>query len=127
MSNNIYFLTEDGVEAMEYIIDDGNEFNLEDLTNLSKYKESNLTPIELDPEDKNLKNNILVINERVEKAKAAKLRAKSSYAAYTVDQKTLFLIRFIYENGKGEFVDESIKEHFETDIDIEAHPHRLQY
>ncbi|GAA5817915.1 hypothetical protein MFLAVUS_011494 [Mucor flavus] len=53
---HIYFLTEDGkgvittedgVEAMDYIVDEGNEFNLKNLTNLSKYKELNPTPIEL--------------------------------------------------------------------------------
>ncbi|KAI9364578.1 hypothetical protein BD770DRAFT_313842 [Pilaira anomala] len=32
-----------------------------------------------------------IIRDRVEKAKASKLRAKSSYATYTDDQKTLFL------------------------------------
>lgn len=100
MSNNIYFFTEDGkggittedgVEAMDYIIDEGNEFNLKNLTNLTKYKESNPTPIELDPEDENLENRMLLIIGRVEKAKAAKLRAEKSYATYTDDQKTLFL------------------------------------
>ncbi|KAI9332555.1 hypothetical protein BD770DRAFT_449266 [Pilaira anomala] len=100
MSNNIYFFTEDGkggittedgVEAMDYIIDEGNEFNLKNLPNLTKYKESNPTPIELDPEDENLENSMLLITGRVEKSKAAKLRAEKSYATYTDDQKTLFL------------------------------------
>ncbi|GAA5816096.1 hypothetical protein MFLAVUS_009618 [Mucor flavus] len=82
---------EDGVEAMDYIVGEGNEFNLKNLTNLTKYKESNPTPIELDPEDENLENCMLVITEKVNKTKAAKLRAESSYATYTDDQKTLFL------------------------------------
>jgi hypothetical protein len=31
-------------------------------------------------------------------------------------------VRFIYENGKGEVVDESGNMHFEMDIDTEAYP-----
>ncbi|EIE79070.1 hypothetical protein RO3G_03775 [Rhizopus delemar RA 99-880] len=31
-------------------------------------------------------------------------------------------VRFIYENGKGEVVDESGNEHFNMDIDTEAYP-----
>lgn len=30
--------TEEGIEAMNYLIEEGNEFNLKNLTNLTSYK-----------------------------------------------------------------------------------------
>lgn len=40
--------------------------------------------------------------------------------AYTFKAK--MCVRLIYENGKGEVVDESGNMHFEMDIDTEAYP-----
>ncbi|KAI8377126.1 hypothetical protein EDC96DRAFT_414753, partial [Choanephora cucurbitarum] len=46
--------TEGGAEAMDYIIEEGEEFNLRNLTNLSEYNDCQPVPIELDAEDENL-------------------------------------------------------------------------
>ncbi|KAG1473861.1 hypothetical protein G6F56_000704 [Rhizopus delemar] len=46
--------TEEGGEAMDYIIEEEEQFNLRNLTNLTDYKKSQPVPIELDPEDEDL-------------------------------------------------------------------------
>lgn len=45
--------TEDGEEAMDYIIEEGDEYSLK---NLIKYKERQSIPIDLAPEDENLES-----------------------------------------------------------------------
>lgn len=47
--------TEDGEEAMDYIIEEGDEYSLK---NLIKYKERQSIPIDLAPEDENLESRI---------------------------------------------------------------------
>ena len=59
--------TEDGEEAMDYIIEEGDDFNLRNLTNLSEYNECQPVPIELDAEDENLENRISLVIEKVNK------------------------------------------------------------
>ncbi|KAI7899589.1 uncharacterized protein BX663DRAFT_520618 [Cokeromyces recurvatus] len=76
---------------MDYIIEEGDEFNLRNLTTLTAYKECQPVPIELDPEDKNLEDRILLVIERVNKTIANKVGNVTNYATYTDDQKTLFL------------------------------------
>lgn len=76
MSSTHRFLIEEGQggitaeneeEAMDYIIEEGEEFNLRNLTNLTEYMECQPVPIELDAEDKNLENIILLVIEKVNK------------------------------------------------------------
>lgn len=83
--------TEDGEEAMDYIIEEGDEFNLRNLTTLTAYTECQPVPIELDAEDENLEDRILLVIERVNKTIANKVGNVTNYATYTDDQKTLFL------------------------------------
>lgn len=83
--------TEDDEGAMEYIIKEEDEFNLKNLANSTEYKEAQLVPIELDPEDENLCNRVVVVSEKVNKLLANKKREGSSYIDYTDDQKTVFL------------------------------------
>ncbi|KAI9338124.1 hypothetical protein BD770DRAFT_431762 [Pilaira anomala] len=58
-------ITEDGEEAMDYIIEKGDEFNLQNLTNLSEYNECQPVPIELDAENENLENKISLVIEKL--------------------------------------------------------------
>ena len=83
--------TEDGAEAMDYIIEEEEEFNLRNLTNLSEYNDCQPVPIELDAEDENLESRISLVIEKVNKTIADKVGNVRSYTSYTDDQKTLFL------------------------------------
>ncbi|ORE12468.1 hypothetical protein BCV71DRAFT_190981 [Rhizopus microsporus] len=98
--------TEEGGEAMDCIIEEGEQFNLRNLTNLTDYKESQPVPIELDPEDEDLESRISLATERIEKYVADKVRKDNSYSVYTDDQKTLFLyylkIKFFSAAKAGE-------------------------
>lgn len=77
--------TEDGEEAMDYIIEEGDEFNLKNLANLTEYNEAQPVPIELDPEDENLDNRVAVVSEKVNKLLADKKRGGGSSTDYTDD------------------------------------------
>lgn len=101
MSNKIHFLIEDGRgeittddEAIDYIVDEGNEFSLKNLTNLTNYKELHSTP-----EDENLENRMAVVIERAKKVRHANICADNSYKNYTEDQKTLFLYNLKIKAG----------------------------
>ncbi|KAI8375764.1 hypothetical protein EDC96DRAFT_571850 [Choanephora cucurbitarum] len=65
--------TEDGAEAMGYIIEEGEEFNLRNLTNLSEYNDCQPVSIELDAEDENLESRISLVIEKVNKTIADKV------------------------------------------------------
>ncbi|KAG1467189.1 hypothetical protein G6F56_004546 [Rhizopus delemar] len=98
--------TEEGDEVMDYIIEEGEQFNLRNLTNLTDYKEVQPIPIEMDAEDENLETRISLVTERVDKFIADKVRNANSYTVYTDDQKTLFLyylkIKFFSAAKAGE-------------------------
>lgn len=76
---------------MDYIIEEGEEFNLRNLTNLTEYKECQPVPIEFDAKDENLENIISLVIEKANKTIANKVGKVRNYMFYTDDQKTLFL------------------------------------
>ncbi|OBZ82174.1 hypothetical protein A0J61_09776 [Choanephora cucurbitarum] len=55
---------------MDYIIEEGEEFNVRNLTHLSKYRP---VLIELDTENENLESRILLVIEKVNKTIADKV------------------------------------------------------
>ncbi|KAG1545907.1 hypothetical protein G6F49_010654 [Rhizopus delemar] len=57
---------EDGDEAMDYTVNEGNEFRLKNLTNCKGLQP---TPIELDSEEENLESRMAVVIEKVDKIK----------------------------------------------------------
>ncbi|OBZ82132.1 hypothetical protein A0J61_09819, partial [Choanephora cucurbitarum] len=71
--------TEDGAEVMDYVIEEGEEFNLRNLTNLSEYDDCQAVPIELNAEDENLESRIPFVIEKniYEKQTNKNNRAKS--------------------------------------------------
>ena len=71
--------TEDNAEAMDYVIEEGEEFNLRNLTNLSEYNDCQAVPIELDAEDENLESRISLVIEKANKTVADKVGNVRSY------------------------------------------------
>ncbi|KAG2190476.1 hypothetical protein INT47_003004, partial [Mucor saturninus] len=78
---NLY--NENGEEAMDWE-EDVDPYNLQNLTNLTRYKEHQ--PIELDPNDPALEKLMGDVQTRVSSE-----NSKLKYNTYSVDQKTLFL------------------------------------
>ncbi|KAI8642306.1 hypothetical protein BD408DRAFT_387596, partial [Parasitella parasitica] len=78
---NLY--NEDGKEAMDWE-EDVDPYNLENLTNLTQYKEHQ--PVELDSNDPALDKRMEDIQTKVSTGNTA-----VKYKTYSVDQKTLFL------------------------------------
>lgn len=78
---NLY--NENGEEAMDWE-EDVDPYNLQNLTNLTRYKERQ--PIELDPNDPALEKLMGDVQTRVSSE-----NSKLKYNTYSVDQKTLFL------------------------------------
>ncbi|KAI8389365.1 hypothetical protein BD560DRAFT_443051 [Blakeslea trispora] len=70
---------------MDYIIEEGKEFNLRNLTDLSEYNERQPASIELDTEDENLESRMLFIIERIYKTIADKEPYDASYAGGGID------------------------------------------
>ncbi|KAI8367886.1 hypothetical protein EDC96DRAFT_418975, partial [Choanephora cucurbitarum] len=63
-------------------IEEGEEFNLRNLTSLSEYNDCQAVFIELDAEDENLESRISLVIEKVNRTIANKVDNVRSYRSY---------------------------------------------
>ncbi|OBZ66117.1 hypothetical protein A0J61_11920, partial [Choanephora cucurbitarum] len=96
---------------MDYVIEEGEEFNLRNLTNLSEYNDCQAVPIELDAEDENLESRISLVIEKANKTVADKVgnqTNKSSRAKSQLQEPQKLHILELFDNKPYTTTDEVV-------------------